>query len=86
MRHGDGVRTSILRRAMEWPDLRAAAGGTWRRCRPHLLIRFGYGPDGVPAPRAPGHVAAGWEDDHRRPEASVRAPGEPARGSAGARA
>ncbi|WP_081235862.1 Acg family FMN-binding oxidoreductase [Streptomyces viridosporus] len=47
-----GVRTSILHQAMEWPDLRAATAGTRRRCCPHLLIRFGYGPDGGRTPRA----------------------------------
>lgn len=45
-----GVRTSILHQAMEWPDLRAAAG-TRRHRHPQVLIRFGYGPDGGPTPR-----------------------------------
>ncbi|MHC3467610.1 Acg family FMN-binding oxidoreductase [Streptomyces sp. 7R007] len=47
-----GVRTSLLHQAMEWPDLRVAAAPAGRRCHPHLLIRFGYGPDGTPTPRA----------------------------------
>ncbi|NGO40885.1 Acg family FMN-binding oxidoreductase [Streptomyces ureilyticus] len=47
-----GVRTSMLHQAMEWPDLRAATGGSGRRCCPQLLIRFGYGPDGHRTPRA----------------------------------
>src|SRR5690606_1041614 len=46
-----GVRTSILHQAMEWPDLRAAVAGARRRCSPHLLIRFGYGPEGARTPR-----------------------------------
>ncbi|MBD0839714.1 Acg family FMN-binding oxidoreductase [Streptomyces sp. TRM68416] len=48
-----GVRTSMLHQAMEWPDLREAmrAPGT-KRCHPQLLIRFGYGPEGEPTPRA----------------------------------
>jgi hypothetical protein len=48
-----GVRTSMLHQAMEWPDLREAAAGSRRRCRPHVLVRFGYGPDGGRTPRAP---------------------------------
>ncbi|MGV9345546.1 hypothetical protein ACWDSD_12185 [Streptomyces spiralis] len=48
-----GVRTSMLHQALEWPDLRAAMRGPWRRCSPHVLIRFGYGPDGGRTPRAP---------------------------------
>jgi hypothetical protein len=47
-----GVRTSMLHQAMEWPDLRAATAGSRQRCRPQLLIRFGYGPDGGLTPRA----------------------------------
>ncbi|CAL9345958.1 Acg family FMN-binding oxidoreductase [Streptomyces sp. enrichment culture] len=47
-----GLRTSILHQAMEWPDLRAAVAGTRRRRSPHLLIRFGYGPEGGRTPRA----------------------------------
>jgi hypothetical protein len=47
-----GVRTSMLHQAMEWPDLRAAMAGSRRRCRPQLLIRFGYGPDGGSTPSA----------------------------------
>ncbi|MFF9125080.1 hypothetical protein ACF09J_17520 [Streptomyces sp. NPDC014889] len=47
-----GVRTSMLHQAMEWPDLRAAMAAPRLRCRPHLLIRFGYGPDGGRTPRA----------------------------------
>lgn len=46
-----GVRTSVLHQAMEWPDLRAAAGAKPRRF-PQLLVRFGYGPDGGRTPRA----------------------------------
>ncbi|WP_228044201.1 Acg family FMN-binding oxidoreductase [Streptomyces ferrugineus] len=52
-----GVRTSMLHQAMEWPDLRAAMSGPRRRCRPQLLIRFGYGPDGGRTPRASGEAA-----------------------------
>ncbi|MEU3979298.1 nitroreductase family protein [Streptomyces sp. NPDC026672] len=47
-----GVRTSVLHQAMEWPDLRAAMCEPKRQYCPHALIRFGYGPDGVPTPRA----------------------------------
>ncbi|MFI1169565.1 Acg family FMN-binding oxidoreductase [Streptomyces sp. NPDC020801] len=47
-----GVRTSMLHQGMEWPDLRAAMAGPRHRCCPHLLIRFGYGPDGGRTPRA----------------------------------
>ncbi|GAA2574472.1 MULTISPECIES: Acg family FMN-binding oxidoreductase [Streptomyces] len=49
-----GVRTSMLHQAMEWPDLRAAMSGPRRRHCPHLLIRFGYGPEGGRTPRAAG--------------------------------
>jgi nitroreductase len=48
-----GVRTSMLHQAMEWPDLRAAMNEPKNHGYPHLLIRFGYGPDGGPTPRAP---------------------------------
>ncbi|MFE1754662.1 Acg family FMN-binding oxidoreductase [Streptomyces anandii] len=47
-----GVRTSMLHQAMEWPDLRTAMTGARHRRFPHLLIRFGYGPDGGRTPRA----------------------------------
>ncbi|MET8765693.1 nitroreductase family protein [Streptomyces sp. NPDC004658] len=47
-----GVRTSMLHQAMEWPDLRAAARLPQPRCRPQLLVRYGYGPDGGRTPRA----------------------------------
>ncbi|MGW2597205.1 Acg family FMN-binding oxidoreductase [Streptomyces klenkii] len=46
-----GVRTSALHQALEWPDLRKAL----RAGRPghaQFLIRFGYGPQGPPTPRA----------------------------------
>ncbi|PWI12915.1 hypothetical protein DI272_01195 [Streptomyces sp. Act143] len=47
-----GLRTSLLHQAMEWPDLRAeAAVPRHKRCHAHLLIRFGYGPDGTGTPR-----------------------------------
>jgi hypothetical protein len=53
-----GLRTSLLHQAMEWPDLRAAtAPRRHHRCHPQLLIRFGYGPEGAPTPRAPGSTA-----------------------------
>ncbi|MFF5187622.1 Acg family FMN-binding oxidoreductase [Streptomyces sp. NPDC000345] len=58
-----GLRTSLLHQAMEWPDLRSAAAlPRHKRCHPQVLIRFGYGPDGRPTPRAsahplPGHAA-----------------------------
>lgn len=55
-----GVRTSPLHQAIEWPDLRAAMGGSMRRCFPQLLVRFGYGPDGHRTPRA---TPATREDD-----------------------
>ncbi|MFD5650544.1 Acg family FMN-binding oxidoreductase [Streptomyces sp. NPDC127039] len=55
-----GVRTSMLHQAMEWPDLRTAMAGSRRRCRPQLLIRFGYGPDGGRTPRACTNPAAGF--------------------------
>ncbi|MFI0537841.1 Acg family FMN-binding oxidoreductase [Streptomyces sp. WSLK1-3] len=48
-----GLRTSLLHQAMEWPDLRAAtAPPRHKRCRPQIVIRYGYGPDGGPTPRA----------------------------------
>ncbi len=54
-----GLRTSLLHQAMEWPDLRAATAlPRHKRCHPHVLIRFGYGPDGAVTPRAPGRCAA----------------------------
>ncbi|WPP33455.1 Acg family FMN-binding oxidoreductase [Streptomyces sp. CL7] len=54
-----GLRTSLLHQAMEWPDLRAATAlPRHKRCHPHVLIRFGYGPDGAVTPRAPGLSAA----------------------------
>ncbi|MEU0830303.1 nitroreductase family protein [Streptomyces sp. NPDC005969] len=50
-----GLRTSLLHQAMEWPDLRAATDlPGHKRCHPHMLIRFGYGPDGGRTPRTPG--------------------------------
>ncbi|MGA5710447.1 Acg family FMN-binding oxidoreductase [Streptomyces cellulosae] len=53
-----GLRTSLLHQAMEWPDLRSAmALPQHKRCHPHMLIRFGYGPGGGRTPRAPGHSA-----------------------------
>jgi hypothetical protein len=54
-----GLRTSLLHQAMEWPDLRAATAlPGHKRCHPHMLIRFGYGPDGARTPRAPGRCGA----------------------------
>ncbi len=51
-----GVRTSMLHQAMEWPDLREALLAAERlEGHPQILIRFGYGPDGVRTPRVPGH-------------------------------
>jgi hypothetical protein len=54
-----GVRTSVLHQAMEWPDLRAAMAGAKRRCGPQVLIRFGYGTDGGPTPRACADLVPG---------------------------
>ena len=52
-----GLRTSLLHQAMEWPDLRAATAlPRHQRCHPQMLIRFGYGPDGIGAPRASGQA------------------------------
>ncbi|WP_346283469.1 hypothetical protein [Streptomyces sp. T21Q-yed] len=54
-----GLRTSLLHQAMEWPDLRSATAlPRHKRCHPHVLIRFGYGPDGVGTPRESGHSVA----------------------------
>ncbi|MFI9749507.1 Acg family FMN-binding oxidoreductase [Streptomyces collinus] len=54
-----GLRTSLLHQAMEWPDLRAATAlPRHKRCHPHVLIRFGYGPDGAVTPRGPVHSTA----------------------------
>lgn len=48
-----GVRTSMLHQAMEWPDLRQAMRPSDKQwCHAQLLLRFGYGPDGAPTPRA----------------------------------
>ncbi|ODA70537.1 putative NAD(P)H nitroreductase [Streptomyces sp. AVP053U2] len=62
-----GVRTSMLHQAMEWPDLRAAMAGTRERCRPQLLIRFGYGTGpgigGGRTPRASAHPVSGTGPD-----------------------
>ncbi|GGL94222.1 hypothetical protein GCM10010129_42700 [Streptomyces fumigatiscleroticus] len=52
-----GVRTSLLHQAMEWPDLRAATGLARHRRHPHMLIRFGHGPDGGRTPRATARPA-----------------------------
>ncbi|MFC9329272.1 Acg family FMN-binding oxidoreductase [Kitasatospora sp. NPDC057015] len=46
------VRSSLLHQAMEWPELRRAAGDS--RHGPgcaQVLIRLGYGPEGTPTPR-----------------------------------
>ncbi|MDN3026161.1 nitroreductase family protein [Streptomyces sp. S.PB5] len=52
-----GLRTSLLHQAMEWPDLRdASAVPRHKRCRSHMVIRFGYGPDGTDTPRQPAQV------------------------------
>ncbi|MFC4463922.1 Acg family FMN-binding oxidoreductase [Streptomyces xiangluensis] len=54
-----GLRTSLLHQAMEWADLRAATAlPRHKRCHPHVVIRFGYGPDGAGTPRELGHFAA----------------------------
>ncbi|EMF00664.1 hypothetical protein H340_10385 [Streptomyces mobaraensis NBRC 13819 = DSM 40847] len=46
-----GVRTAVLQQALDWPDLRRELpGGGFGR--PQCLIRFGYGPDDEPVPRA----------------------------------
>ncbi|MFC5720836.1 Acg family FMN-binding oxidoreductase [Streptomyces gamaensis] len=52
-----GVRTSALYQALEWPDLREQLVRRPRRC-PQFLIRFGYGPEGAPTPRARALVAS----------------------------
>ncbi|GAA0424877.1 hypothetical protein [Streptomyces luteireticuli] len=52
-----GVRTSALHQALEWPDLRERL--MRRRGRhPQLLVRFGYGPEGGPTPRAGAGASA----------------------------
>jgi hypothetical protein len=72
-----GVRTSILHQAMEWPDLREATGAARRRCCPQLMIRFGYGPEGSPTPRA-----SGADDDASATEgARAGSPAVPVHGS-----
>ncbi|WP_329500501.1 Acg family FMN-binding oxidoreductase [Kitasatospora herbaricolor] len=46
------IRASLLHQAMEWPELRRAAGDP--RHGPgyaQVLIRLGYGPEGPPTPR-----------------------------------
>ncbi|MFJ5560747.1 Acg family FMN-binding oxidoreductase [Streptomyces sp. NPDC093250] len=54
-----GLRTSLLHQAMEWPDLRTAtAPPRHRRCHPHVLIRFGYGPEGASTPRGTAQSTA----------------------------
>ncbi|MFD0433173.1 Acg family FMN-binding oxidoreductase [Streptomyces chartreusis] len=56
----NGVRTSLMHQAMEWPDLRAATAlPRHKRCHPQMLIRFGYGPDGTGTPRVPGAADPG---------------------------
>ena len=72
-----GLRTSLLHQAMEWPDLRAATAlPRHQRCHPHMLIRFGHGPDGGRTPRAPGHT--------RVHTAGMRKAGRDVRADAGA--
>ncbi|WP_327727005.1 nitroreductase family protein [Streptomyces sp. NBC_00487] len=71
-----GLRTSLLHQAMEWPDLRTAmALPRPRRCHPHVLIRFGYGPEGAGTPRGPGIVAEA--------ASSARNPGDPRTANSG---
>jgi nitroreductase len=50
----NGLRTSLLHQAMEWPDLRAHLR-TPQAPRGHaqMLIRLGYGPQGPETPRYP---------------------------------
>ncbi|MFF8593902.1 Acg family FMN-binding oxidoreductase [Streptomyces sp. NPDC015220] len=72
-----GVRTSMLHQAMEWPDLRAAMGAPGRRCSPHLLIRFGYGPEGGRTPRASADAAAARRGTRNRRPAAPARPAEP---------
>ncbi|MEL3944363.1 Acg family FMN-binding oxidoreductase [Streptomyces sp. LNU-CPARS28] len=48
-----GVRASLLHQALEWPALRERLTGE-HHTRPehaHMVIRFGYGPEGAPSPR-----------------------------------
>lgn len=66
-----GVRTSMLHQAMEWPDLRAAACLPQRRCRPQLLIRFGYGPDRTGCPGSPRPPRPPAESPRDRPHAGM---------------
>jgi nitroreductase len=49
-----GVRTSLLHQAVEWPDLRWALRDVHEGIvHVHMLIRFGYGPQGASTPRRP---------------------------------
>ncbi|WP_329282188.1 Acg family FMN-binding oxidoreductase [Streptomyces sp. NBC_01451] len=47
-----GVRASLLHQAMEWPDLRRSISPTPDHAgHPQMLIRLGYGPQGLATPR-----------------------------------
>ncbi|MFE3633581.1 Acg family FMN-binding oxidoreductase [Streptomyces sp. NPDC059168] len=49
-----GVRASLLHQTMEWPDLRRVLGGLpahGPRGHAQMVIRLGYGPEGLASPR-----------------------------------
>lgn len=48
-----GVQASLLYQTVEWTDLRGRLSGPTgaRRARPQMVIRLGYGPEGVLSPR-----------------------------------
>ena len=50
-----GLRASLMYQALEWPDLRwlLRNPSTSESCRPQMLFRVGYGPEGPATPRRP---------------------------------
>ncbi|MFF7969873.1 Acg family FMN-binding oxidoreductase [Streptomyces sp. NPDC007905] len=53
----DGLRTSLLHQALEWPDLRLRLrGAAFPYEHVQMIVRLGYGPEGAPTPgRAAQH-------------------------------
>jgi hypothetical protein len=72
----DGVQTSLLHQALEWPDLRWALRDTARGpAHVQMLVRLGYGPAGAATPRRAARDVLDEEDTgpgggRRRPHPS----------------